>query len=89
MKKAPKPLAAARLEPHQDEIRDYAFHLYVQGGCHPGHDLEDWLEAKACILAHIPKENSRARLHHQSQPDATPVRAIWQPMAATPAAPGR
>lgn len=49
--------------PSEDDIRSYAFHLYEQGGCIPGHDLENWLEASACLKANIPAHRSRARLH--------------------------
>ena len=30
----------------EDEIRDYANHLYVQHGSLNGHDCDDWLEAE-------------------------------------------
>ena len=42
----------------EDDIRDYAYHLYVQSGCIPGRDLDHWLEAKACLNACIPKAES-------------------------------
>lgn len=51
-------------EPGDDDIREYAFHLYQQGGCVPGHDLENWLEASACLKANIPADRSRSRLHN-------------------------
>jgi len=51
------------LPPSADAIRDYAYHLYCQGGCRPGHELDDWLEAEACLLANIPKHESPTRLH--------------------------
>ncbi len=50
-------------EPSESAIRDYAYHLYEQGGRAPGHELEHWLEARACLLAAIPARHSRARLH--------------------------
>ena len=49
------------------EIRDYANHLYVQGGSVPGHEHDDWLEAEACLNANIPKESSRTRMHHHAR----------------------
>lgn len=61
-KLAPIPNTAAE-EPLEEEIRDYAFHLYEQNGCAPGHDLDNWLEAKACILTNVPQHASRGRLH--------------------------
>ena len=51
----------------EDEIRDYANHLYVQHGSVHGHDGDDWLEAEACLRAGIPREASRLRLHHHTQ----------------------
>ncbi|MEO6006374.1 MAG: DUF2934 domain-containing protein [Opitutus sp.] len=56
---------AIAVAPTEDEIRDYAQHLYEQSGCQQGHDVENWLEAKACLEAHIPKHETRARLHRQ------------------------
>ena len=52
--------------PDEDDIRAYAFHLYQQGGCVPGHDLENWFEATACLKANIPAQQSRIRLHSQT-----------------------
>jgi len=46
-----------------DDIRNYAFHLYQQSGCIPGHDLDNWLEATACLKANIPERRSHSRLH--------------------------
>lgn len=60
---------SASLEPNEDDIRDYAYHLYVQSGCLSGHDLDNWLEAKACLNAQIPQHRSSTRLHrHINQP---------------------
>jgi hypothetical protein len=54
---------APALLPPEDAIRDYAYHLYEQSGRAPGHDLDNWLEAEACLKANIPVHRSRARLH--------------------------
>jgi hypothetical protein len=59
--------SATAPQPSDDEIRDYANHLYVQHGSLNGHDLDDWLEAEACLRADIPKESSRTRMHHHAQ----------------------
>lgn len=79
-------------EPTDDEIRDYAYHLYQQGGCVPGHDLENWLEAKACLEANIPKQHARSRLHRHRHPESnepaeavivtleTPLESVLDPM---------
>lgn len=63
----PKPSPTAAPQPSEAEIRDYACHLFVLHGCIDGHAHEDWLEAEACLRAGIPKESSRARLHHHTQ----------------------
>jgi hypothetical protein len=63
-------------EPTDDAIRDYAFHLYQQSGCVPGHDLENWLEAKACLAANLPRELSPPRQHRlrrHALPAASPA----------------
>ena len=57
------PSTAPAPAPAEADIRDYAFHLYEQGGRIEGHDLEHWLEAKACLAANIPRHHSRSRLH--------------------------
>jgi len=55
--------AAPTQEPGEDAVREYAYHLYQQGGSAPGHDIEDWLEATACLKANIPSHSSHSRLH--------------------------
>lgn len=62
------------IEPSEDDIRDYAYHLYEQSGCIPGHDIDNWLEAKACIMSNIPTHSTRTRLHRHLQPKR-PARA--------------
>lgn len=52
-----------KASPGVEEIRDYAYHLYCQNGCRPGHEIEDWLEAEACLMANIPKHEALTRLH--------------------------
>jgi len=51
-------------KPSEGDISEYAFHLYQQSSCAPGHDLENWFEAIACLNANIPAHRSGARLHH-------------------------
>jgi len=58
---------ATAAQPSEDEIRDYANHLYVQHGSVDGHDCADWLEAEACLRASVPKELTRTRMHHHTQ----------------------
>jgi len=47
----------------EDQIRRYAYHLFEQNGRIPGRDLENWLEAEACLKANIPAHRSHRRLH--------------------------
>jgi hypothetical protein len=58
----PSPSAPSLLPP-EEAVRDYAYHLYEQSGRIAGHDLDNWLEAEACLRANIPIHRSRARLH--------------------------
>ena len=62
-----EPTATATPRPSDEEIRDYAHHLYVQRGSQPGHAGDDWLEAAACLAAAIPPESTRTRLHRHTQ----------------------
>ncbi len=48
---------------NEEAIRDYAYHLYEQSRCAPGHDLDNWLEAIACLRANIPVRSSATRIH--------------------------
>src|SRR5260221_2240841 len=61
--------APRKCELTDDEIRDYAYHLYEQSGRIPDRDLDNWLEAKACLLACVPPHASHQRLHrHLNSP---------------------
>jgi hypothetical protein len=66
-------------EPAENDIREYAYHLYLQGSRTPGHDTDDWLEAKACLKTNIPQAVSRTRLHQH----------LKGPQGGLPVAPGR
>lgn len=55
--------AIVRPVPKEEDIRDYAYHLYQQSHREPGHDLDNWLEATACLKANIPMRSSATRLH--------------------------
>ena len=63
MKNTPTHPADPTDELSEDDVRAYAFHLYEQSGCAPGHDLDNWLEASACLKANIPAHKTRTRLH--------------------------
>jgi Cu/Zn superoxide dismutase len=55
--------ATLSIELSDGDIRDYAYHLFQQGNCVPGHDLDNWLEAIECLKAKIPSNRSGTRLH--------------------------
>ena len=46
----------------EDDIRSYAEHLWEQSGRVPGRDLDNWLEAKACLESNVPRHQSHRRL---------------------------
>jgi len=66
---APTMKTKSRLQPdhfpmlREDDIRSYAEHLYDQGGRQPGHDLDNWLEAEACLRSHLPPSRAELRRH--------------------------
>lgn len=63
-------------QPGENGIREYAFHLYEQSGCAPDRDLDNWLEAIACLNADIPHHLSASHRHAQySQEEASAFRA--------------
>jgi hypothetical protein len=47
---------------NEDEIRDYAHHLYVQNGHRNDQCRDNWREAEACLRLGIPKAESHIRL---------------------------
>lgn len=62
--------------PRESDIREYAFHLYEQSNCAGGHDLDNWLEATACLQANIPYHRSATRLHaHINERELAKVQA--------------
>ncbi len=63
--KSPHP-SAPMASLSEEEIRDYAYHLYDQSGFAAGRDLDNWLEARACLSSGIPKSESHIRLHQNS-----------------------
>lgn len=62
MRQVSKPLLAFP-KPTEDEIRDYAYHLYVQSGCIPGRDLANWQEAESSLRANLPSAPAHERRH--------------------------
>lgn len=62
MKKKPL-IHRVRREPDEELIRDYARHLYEMSGRIPGRDLDNWLDAKACLEASIPRQELPTRPH--------------------------
>ena len=46
-------ISTTQTEPLQQEIEQYAYFLYEQRGCQPGHELEDWLEAEKQLVSAV------------------------------------
>ena len=44
---------ASRPEPSEQEISAYAFRLYQESHCEPGHELDHWRAATARLKANI------------------------------------
>jgi len=44
--------------PSRDEISQLAYKLYEKRGCHPGHELEDWLHAEETLLLEARRERA-------------------------------
>lgn len=72
-------------DPTEDDIRDYAYHLFVQTGGVSGHDIDNWLEAKACLCACVPKSESHARLHRHTKNQKITKAAALRPKNAVAA----
>ena len=76
----------------EKEISDYAYHLYEQSNRIIGRDLENWMEAKACLAASIPAHASYMRLQyfiarhehentaHEPHPESEHVRSPLHPL---------
>ena len=56
-------LSPVRPAPNDEDVRDYACHVYEQSRCVAGHDFANWLEAIAGFKANIPAHRSHNRLH--------------------------
>ena len=48
--------------PTEEEIRDYAYHLFVQRGGVHGYDIDDWLEAESALRENIRKAQARTTM---------------------------
>jgi hypothetical protein len=74
MKIAPASPSRFPAEPDEDDIRTFAYHLYEQSDGAPGHDLDHWFEATACLKAAIPGNLVPTRLpRHRAAPIVHPV----------------
>ena len=59
-KKSPQPPTPS--QPGESAIRAYAYHLYEQSSCAPGHDDDNWFEATAYLQTNMPVVPAAARL---------------------------
>jgi len=63
--------AAANHEPNHDEIRRRAYEIYLEGGCLPGRELDDWLRAERELrkVALFTQDWNRLRQHRRDSGD--------------------
>jgi Protein of unknown function (DUF2934) len=54
---APQKMQTANNKPTHEEIALRAYHIYLQRGCAPGNELEDWMQAERQLL----EENEKPR----------------------------
>jgi hypothetical protein len=77
--KAKPAMHRVRQEPDENQIRDYAHHLYEKSGCVPGRDLENWLEAERTLTVALQQSSSNHRRRDSTvtvrELGATPVEA--------------
>ena len=45
-----KQFVAANIKPTQDEIALRAYHIYLERGCTPGNDFDDWVRAERELM---------------------------------------
>ena len=57
--------------PTEEEIRDYAWHLYEHGGHRHGPDVDYWREAEACLRAHLQYDQQQAMSAKSAQASST------------------
>jgi len=50
----------------ENEIRDYAYHIYVESGHRNDRCRENWVDARACLKARVPMTESGAWLRDNS-----------------------
>ena len=62
MRRVAKPRPAFP-KPTEQEIREFAYHLYVKSGCVPGRDLENWQEAESRLRAKHASGSAHERPH--------------------------
>ena len=52
-KQTPHKPPMSTLTPKQEQIAERAYHLYVEGGCQHGRDLEYWFQAEKELGSHF------------------------------------
>lgn len=48
-------------EPTEAEIQKVAYHLWLEGGCQPGVELDNWLAAKELLKHHHGRDGGRTK----------------------------
>jgi hypothetical protein len=65
----------------EDDIFDYAFHLYVQNEHRNDQRMDNWLEARDCLKACPPASTTHIRLYRQSR-EREPAKPSLKNLAA-------
>jgi hypothetical protein len=83
-----------RDKPTHDQIAALAHRIYLEHGCQPGHDVDDWLRAEELLTQEIaraasaaPRESSPPQGVH-SAPGARPLNSLEDPFARAERASG-
>jgi DUF2934 family protein len=77
--------SATQFEASIEDIREYAYHLYWQSGCIGGRDMDNWLEAIACLKANMSLYGADTPRHFRlaASADSEPVDFARQETGAT------
>lgn len=50
-------------DPTEAEIQKVAYQLWLEGGCQPGVELDNWLAAKELLKHHHGRDGGRTKKH--------------------------
>ena len=53
----------------EDRIRRHAYQIYVERGCQPGHEIDDWLQAEEYVRQTLSEEEIKRLLDKTKSPE--------------------